>query len=98
MKSIVRVVSLTFVTLAACFAVSAQDLGSANKLFGSGPKAAQPTTKRSAPKKKMVAAHKQPTRTVTRHAASKTSATHTNNNSHTKPDANYHSPAGNGSN
>ncbi|MFL6373105.1 MAG: tetratricopeptide repeat protein [Pyrinomonadaceae bacterium] len=97
MKSIVRVVSLTFVTLAACFAVSAQDLGSANKLFGSAPKAAQPTTKRSAPKK-VVAAHKQPTRTVTRHAASKTSATHTNNNSHTRPEANYHSPASNGSN
>ena len=53
MKIIFRVVSLTILTLAAITAVSAQDLGSANKLFGNA-KPAPETTKKSNGKKTVV--------------------------------------------
>jgi tetratricopeptide (TPR) repeat protein len=61
MRSAFRIVSLTVVTLCAALAVSAQDLGSANKLFG-GSKPARPAVKKTTAKKKTAPASKPPVR------------------------------------
>lgn len=64
MKAVIRVVTLAFVALAGVFLTSAQDLGSANKLFG-GPKPA-PAADKKAPSKKAVTVHnRKPARSTT---------------------------------
>jgi tetratricopeptide (TPR) repeat protein len=63
MKAVIRVVTLTSVTLTAAFAVTGQDLGSANKLFG-GAKPAPTATKTNSQKKTAVAHSRKPARAV----------------------------------
>ena len=62
MKGIIRLLSLTFMTLAAALAVSSQDLGSANKLFGSGSKPASTSATKTTAKKKTTTSHGAPRR------------------------------------
>ena len=61
MRSPIRIVSLTIVTLCAVFSISAQDLGSANKLFGSGAKTTSDkkasTSKKNSVAKRNTTAH-----------------------------------------
>ena len=74
MKGIIRIVSLTTVTLAAITTLAAQDLGSANKLFGGNPKPATSTTNKRTSKKSTAPKHHAPSHSTTARKRSATSA------------------------